>query len=240
MSLPEDDELRRRLADLAESAGPWADPFPAVMRHAHTEPRHRWALPVGRRKWSIAAAVVITLVVGIALAMHKCQCSAPDDGPASNQAEHARVRPLGPAAIGRYVGSRCATVAPLPEASTPTLPGVSVNTSVHISRGMRVDTTILVSSALTATSQATVRAVIIDDDGVVAQLAVSPEHATIPEHSMVTFTARGVLTCPADGLPLPPGNYGLVAVVTTQQPFGSANTIVSAPVIIAVSGSTRS
>jgi hypothetical protein len=240
MSQP-DDELRRRLADLAESAGPWADPLPAVMRHAHAEPRQRRAfLPEGRRKWSIAAAVVITLVVGIALAMHKCQRPAPDDGPASNQAEHARVRPLGPAPIGQFVGSSCATVAPIPEASTPALPELSVNTAVHISRGMHVDTTILVSSALTATSQATVRAVIIDDDGVVAQLAVSPEHSAVPEHSMVTFTARGVLACAADGTPVPPGKYGLVAVVTTQRPFGSANTILSAPVIIAISGSARS
>ena len=46
MSQP-DDELRRRLADLAESAGPWADPpAPAgVLRRAHAAPRHRRALP---------------------------------------------------------------------------------------------------------------------------------------------------------------------------------------------------
>ena len=94
MSQP-DEELRRRLADLAESAGPWADPLPAVMRHAHAEPRHRRALPAGRRKWSLAAAVVITLVVGIALAMQMCQRPAPQDGPASNKADHARSQTTG-------------------------------------------------------------------------------------------------------------------------------------------------
>ena len=126
MSQP-DDELRRRLADLAESAGPWADPLPAVMRHAHAEPRHRQALlPEGRRKWSIAAAVVLTLVVGIALAMHKCQRPAPDDGPASNKADHAVTGPPGPVRVGGFVGSGCATMAATPQPGAPALPLLSV------------------------------------------------------------------------------------------------------------------
>ena len=126
MSQPED-ELRWRLADLAESAGPWADPLPAVIRHAHPEPQHRRALlPAGRRKWSLAAAVVITFVVAIAFATHKCQRPAPQDGPASNKAEHALVRPLGPVRVGGFVRSSCAPVAPVPEASTPASPRLSV------------------------------------------------------------------------------------------------------------------
>src|SRR6478672_8748832 len=125
MSQP-DDEVRRRLADLAESAGPWADPLPAVMPRTHAEPRHRPAFPAGRRKWSLAAAVVITLIVGIALAVHMCQRHAPQDGPASNKADHALVRPPGPVRVGGFVGSGCATAAPIPEAGTPAPPLLSV------------------------------------------------------------------------------------------------------------------
>lgn len=125
MSQP-DDELRRRLADLAESAGPWRDPLPAVMRRNHAEPRHRRALPAGRRKWSLAAAIVITLVVGIALAVHMCQRPAPQDGPASNKAEHALVSPPGSVGVGGFLGSSCATMAPIPEAGTPALSWLSV------------------------------------------------------------------------------------------------------------------
>lgn len=125
MSQP-DEELRRRLADLVESAGPWADPLPAVMRRTHAEPQHRRALPAGRRKWSLAAAVVMTLVVGIALAGHMCQRSARQDGPASNKADQAVIRSPAPAGVGGFVGSGCATVARIPEAGTPALPWLSV------------------------------------------------------------------------------------------------------------------
>jgi hypothetical protein len=125
MSQPEE-ELRRRLADLAESADPWANPLPAVLRHTHAEPRHRRALPAGRRKWSLAAAVVITLVVGIALAGHMCQRSAPQDGPASNKADHAVTGSPALRGVGGFAGSGCAPVAPIPEAGTPALPLLSV------------------------------------------------------------------------------------------------------------------
>jgi hypothetical protein len=124
MSQP-DDELRRRLADLAESAGPWADPLPAVMPRTHAEPRHRPAFPAGRRKWSLAAAVVITLIVGIALAMQMCQRPAPQDRPASNKADQAVTGPPAPRGVGGFAGAGCATVAETPQAGTPALPLLS-------------------------------------------------------------------------------------------------------------------
>jgi hypothetical protein len=126
MSQP-DEELRRRLADLAESADPWADPLPAVMRRTHAEPRLRRPLfPAGRRRWSLAAAAVITLIVGIALGVYMCHSSAAQNGPASNKADHAVVSPSEHVRVGGFIGPRCAIVERMTEGGAPALGWLSV------------------------------------------------------------------------------------------------------------------
>ena len=100
--------------------------LPAVLRQIpHAEPRHRRALPgEGRAAALPAAAVVITLVVGIALAMHMCQRPAPQDGPASNKADHAVTGPPSLRGVGGFAGSGCAPSRQYP-AGTPALPLLS-------------------------------------------------------------------------------------------------------------------
>jgi hypothetical protein len=119
MSQP-DDELRRRLADLAESAGPWADPLPAVMRRTHAERRH-----AGR---SQRQAQVVVSCCG----RHNPRCrDRPRNamlndmrpGWASLQQSRPRGnRPPALSGVGGFAGSGCATMALIPEAGTPACP----------------------------------------------------------------------------------------------------------------------
>lgn len=254
MSLQEED-LRRRLADLAESTDPWADPLPAVMQQAHAEP-HRQRRLLGPRvvRWSFATVAVAALVVGAILAVRTGnQDVASSERTGSNEAERVIVRsalPLVPGPQSRATtnlvpqaaGPNCATVAKIPLSRESSVPWASVDATVHVASGMQLNARIRVSSALPAASRATVDVLIVSGDGVIAQLAVSPVQLAVPAHSIVTFDASGPLTCAADGSPVPPGQYGLVAVVTTRQPLppGYANTVLSPPVIVDVSGPARS
>jgi hypothetical protein len=173
--------------------------------------------------------------------------------PASNYPERVIVRsglplvpgPQSPATttlVPQAAGPSCATVAKIPVSSGSAVPWASVDATVHVAGGVQLNALIRVSSALPAASQATVEALIISGDGVIAQLTVSPAQSAIPGNSIVTFDARGPLTCAADGSPAPPGEYSLVAVVTTRQPppLGPANTVLSPPVVIDLSGPARS
>jgi hypothetical protein len=227
-----DDDLRRRLTDLAESAGPWADPLPTVMRRAHAQ-RRRVGLPrIPVLRWSLAVAAA-ALIVGAVLVLRMSE-----HGAGSHEAvpDGSSFPSLDSAHQIQSGGSTCPGGSPIPEASTAAVVTVRVDARRTLPHGGPVTARLTVSSAPSVTLRVTPRLLAIQGNRVVADIALSPTTSTTLPGAPATFDASGLLTCTFDGAVAPRGKYQLLATVITHAPppFAPSETVLSVPVPIEV------
>jgi hypothetical protein len=220
-----DDELRRRLADLAESEDPWPDPLPMVWRQVSGTTRPRLGrlrlMPAFRRSIAIAAVAAVALIVGGTLLNQTPGSDLASKNPAASSVGTLPPEPRPPSrptpAARRSAGSSvpsCAAAAREPASSwTPAIATVSVAAPAEVLYGMPLVAKVSVRAA--AAISVTPRLLLLNRDGqVVGEIPVTPMRADARVGSAVTFGAMDRLTCAVSGTPAPPGHYQLVAIVT--------------------------
>jgi hypothetical protein len=234
-------DLRRRLVDLADGAGPWDDPLPEVLhRSALAAPPSRLASRWWRAPHTllVAAAVVLLALVGGGWLLNSTTTPQNDTsaagGSAGMQAQAAKCVP--------------SVVKSGSPAAQPSTASVQLTSALRVRTGAATRVSIQLPARTPA--GAAVELVVLDQSGAaVGRLDTAgvggPNQIRVTGSTIATGVLRasppscgtatgGTAAATGAGAPLAPGRYFLVALATFVDQSGAAHRLASAPSPITV------